>query len=334
MAGERGSMNIIKYTYLLLAIVILSILISPASAEITTTFYPTNDQHMQETTDTSTYTTIRNAGGDSVSSQSETFLYASWLSTSVGMQYDDMARGGFSFNTSSLPDDAIISSAFLNFTRYDIANGYGNFNLGITGFSPSSCTTYVAGDYDSFGSVEYASRIEYASLGETFSFSLNTAGIANISKTEYTNIMTRNSWDLDSSAPALAKSRDSYIRVTSVDNAIESYRPQLVVVYTTAPVAAFSGNVTSGYPPFPILFTDESTNTPTTWSWVFGDSGTSSSQSPTHWYNVTIGNTLTQYTVSLNASNAAGYDWECISTQRIIFCECNHWRSTISSFIH
>ena len=52
-------------------------------------------------------------------------------------------------------------------------------------------------------------------------------------------------------------------------------------------------------------FTDSSTNTPTSWSWTFGDGGSSTAQNPSHTY--TAGGT---YTVSLTATNAGGSDGE------------------------
>lgn len=50
-------------------------------------------------------------------------------------------------------------------------------------------------------------------------------------------------------------------------------------------------------------FQDQSTGAPTTWSWNFGDGGTSNLQNPTHTY--TINGT---FTVTLNTSNAVGPD--------------------------
>jgi PKD repeat protein len=71
------------------------------------------------------------------------------------------------------------------------------------------------------------------------------------------------------------------------------------------PVANFSGNPTSGNVPLTVLFTDLSTGSPTSWSWTFGDGGTSTAQNPSHQY--TVANT---YTVSLTATNAQGQDTE------------------------
>ncbi|HIJ65579.1 MAG TPA: PKD domain-containing protein, partial [Candidatus Hydrogenedentes bacterium] len=73
----------------------------------------------------------------------------------------------------------------------------------------------------------------------------------------------------------------------------------------TAPVAAFAADVTSGVAPLTVQFTDLSTNSPTEWSWTFGDGGSSAAQNPTHQYA-----TPGAYTVSLTAINAYGVDME------------------------
>jgi PKD repeat protein len=71
------------------------------------------------------------------------------------------------------------------------------------------------------------------------------------------------------------------------------------------PVADFSGNPTSGSPPLTVAFTDLSSGNPTSWSWSFGDGGTSAAQSPSHQYTA-----VNSYTVSLTATNAEGSDTE------------------------
>jgi len=71
------------------------------------------------------------------------------------------------------------------------------------------------------------------------------------------------------------------------------------------PTANFTGNPTSGLVPLTVAFTDQSSGSPTSWSWTFGDSGTSTAQSPSHVYN-----SANSYTVSLTATNAQGSDAE------------------------
>jgi uncharacterized protein (TIGR02145 family) len=72
-----------------------------------------------------------------------------------------------------------------------------------------------------------------------------------------------------------------------------------------APTAAFTSDKTEITEGESITFTDQSTNSPTSWSWDFGDGGTSTAQSPTHTYN-----TQGTYTVALTVTNAYGNDTE------------------------
>ncbi|MFN7972752.1 MAG: PKD domain-containing protein [Acidobacteriota bacterium] len=79
-------------------------------------------------------------------------------------------------------------------------------------------------------------------------------------------------------------------------------KPSYVTVTTCpAPVADFSGAPQNGPAPLAVAFTDLSTNAPTSWSWTFGDGGTSSAQNPGHTY-LAAGT----YTVALTAGNACG----------------------------
>jgi len=73
------------------------------------------------------------------------------------------------------------------------------------------------------------------------------------------------------------------------------------ITVTAAPTANFTANVTSGCAPLTVQFTDNSTGSPTSWNWTFGDGGNSTAQNPSHNYT-SAGN----YTVSLTVSNACG----------------------------
>jgi len=72
---------------------------------------------------------------------------------------------------------------------------------------------------------------------------------------------------------------------------------------SSPPVSAFSGTPLSGNTPLSVTFTDQSTNTPTSWSWDFGDLSTSTLQNPVHSY-ISAGT----YTVTLIVTNAFGAD--------------------------
>jgi PKD repeat protein len=71
------------------------------------------------------------------------------------------------------------------------------------------------------------------------------------------------------------------------------------------PTAAFSGTPTTGPYPLTVTFTDGSSGSPVAWYWDFGDSGTSTLQSPSHIYT-----TDGVFTVAMRATNLDGTDWE------------------------
>lgn len=74
-------------------------------------------------------------------------------------------------------------------------------------------------------------------------------------------------------------------------------------VVTDPPVAAFTATPTSGTAPLTVNFTDQSTNTPTSWQWDFGDGNSSTQQNPSHTYN-----NAGSYSVTLSISNSYGND--------------------------
>ncbi|PLW96399.1 MAG: hypothetical protein C0593_11705 [Marinilabiliales bacterium] len=76
----------------------------------------------------------------------------------------------------------------------------------------------------------------------------------------------------------------------------------------TLPDASFFANPLSGEAPLTVTFTDDSANTPTAWSWDFGDGNTSEEQNPVHAYN-----TAGIYTVTLTVRNDDGEDTKTVA---------------------
>jgi PKD repeat protein len=67
--------------------------------------------------------------------------------------------------------------------------------------------------------------------------------------------------------------------------------------------AAFSAMPTAGLAPLTVTFTDASTGNPTSWTWDFGDGGTSTERNPHHTYTA-VGN----HTVTLTVTGPNGSD--------------------------
>jgi PKD repeat protein len=80
-------------------------------------------------------------------------------------------------------------------------------------------------------------------------------------------------------------------------------RLDYISVGAAVPVADFDGVPTSGTAPLNVTFSDTSIGTITTWSWNFGDGGTSSLQDPSHVYSA-----AGSYTVSLTVTGPGGAD--------------------------
>jgi PKD repeat protein len=75
------------------------------------------------------------------------------------------------------------------------------------------------------------------------------------------------------------------------------------------PDADFVGSPTSGYAPLAVVFTDLSTNAPTSWVWSLGDGSLSFEESPVHTYT-----TAGVYDVTLTVSNTGGADSQTRTT--------------------
>jgi PKD repeat protein len=117
--------------------------------------------------------------------------------------------------------------------------------------------------------------------------------------------------ELDVSAVVAGEGTYSFALTSSDSNSAYyssregAYPPELVVETDDRlpPVADFDGAPRSGTAPLSVDFTDRSSGAATSWSWTFGDGGSSTDQHPTHVYT-----SAGIYTVGLTASNADGSD--------------------------
>ncbi len=92
------------------------------------------------------------------------------------------------------------------------------------------------------------------------------------------------------------------LTVSNADGTSVETKTNLIDVFeSSGPVAEFSADVTSGFAPLAVQFSDLSAGGPESWAWEFGDGNTSSEQNPKNTYNV-----AGLFNVSLTVSNASG----------------------------
>ena len=125
--------------------------------------------------------------------------------------------------------------------------------------------------------------------------------------------VTSYSWDFgDSGSSTLANPTHEYtdpgtytvsLTVTGPGGSDVDTQASLITVTEPAPVAAFGAAPTSGDAPLTVAFTDASTGAVTSYSWDFGDSGSSTLANPTHEYTA-----AGTYTVSLTVTGPGGSD--------------------------
>jgi PKD repeat protein len=187
-------------------------------------------------------------------------------------------------------DDVVNVESGVGWDRY---SGYGliNADAALGGGGPVAPTADFAG---SPTSGQYPLTVNFTDLSAgaptSWSWTFGDGGTStsqNPSHT-YTSAGTYNvSLSVSNAQGSDSKTVNGYITVTP----------------PPAPTAAFSGAPTSGSYPLDVTFTDESSGSPTSWSWTFGDGGTSTAQNPSHTYTA-----VGSYDVTLTATNAQGSD--------------------------
>ncbi|WP_230670147.1 PKD domain-containing protein [Methanosarcina barkeri] len=193
---------------------------------------------------------------------------SSWASgsTSLTAYYYEGATGFTTPTWNSVACYPLTAAPVADFEA-DVTSGIGPMIVKFTDLSTSSPDTW-AWDFDNDGtadSTEQNPSYTYTSVG-TYTVNLT---VANANGTD-------------------SEVKTDYITVSEPSTPAE-------------PVAAFTADVTAGTAPLTVNFTDQSTGTPTSWIWEFGDGANSTEQKPSHTYNE-AGN----YTVNLTVKNSIG----------------------------
>jgi hypothetical protein len=184
-----------------------------------------------------TFTSIAAEDGDIRESGETTNVGGATWPTDTGMFIgDDSSRRQFlgilSFDTSSIPDGATITSASIRMTR--VGGAGSTSTLGslvadvVNGFYGAAATLGT----DDFASAPAASSASVAtftvptSTGSNTTGTINATGLTRISKTGKTQFRIRFTTDDDNDSTA------DYVSFGTSDHATAAYRPVLTVTYT------------------------------------------------------------------------------------------------------
>jgi hypothetical protein len=198
------------------------------------TFYPDADPESSTVDGTiwktdSDWSTAHGASVGSNKSDSVASQIAATAGLTSGIYY--IYRAAYLFDTSGLPDGAVISAATLSIYGSS-TYGSGTHTYNIYSSNPASNTALVSDDFDQFGTTAFCdSAIAHADwdTSDYNDFALNSSGIAAISKTGVSKFgMREAAHDVANSAPTA----DAYIQGYYAEQG-EGYKPKLVVTYTT-----------------------------------------------------------------------------------------------------
>jgi len=198
-------------------------------------FYPCVDGFVTDSTSNQTWAAKRAAGGtgsnDSGTSGSLCYIGASLIYD----LWNSIHRALLVFDTSALPDNAVISDAYIRVFIYGKNLTLSiSPSVGVYSSNPASPTAIVPGDFDSVGGTLFSNSITYANIqvGAYNQFNLNSSGRAAISKTGYSKFSFREVvYDGGGSPPTWTSEQylSVFYRPTEYG---ASYKPQLVVIYT------------------------------------------------------------------------------------------------------
>jgi hypothetical protein len=202
----------------------------------TSTFYPDPDPETTTTSaacfeDRGTVWTTHRSGTACRVVYANTSIYSS-IGNGNGATAFSTIRAFMLFNTASIPDDDIISSA--TYSGYCISAGVqdGSNIIGyIVSSTPASNTNIITDDYDQIGTIEFGRHQNYTAL-QYEDYPLNSSGIAAITKTGISKFASRGYGDFNNIAPTDASEME--VEFYNADGVGTSTDPKLVVVHSSA----------------------------------------------------------------------------------------------------
>lgn len=234
---------------------------------------------------------------------------ASGSDTETKTDYINVVQASYCASTGNSSARGYISKVVFNsFTNTSGASGYTNFTALSVPMTPGSgvnlqlTPTFPGSKYNAYWRVwiDYNKDGDFTDAGEQVYAGGPSKSIVSGSFTVPTGLNGTTRMRISMKSAAVPTSCETFTYGEVEDYTVAFQVPQ-------PPVAEFTASATTVNEGQSVTFTDQSTNTPTSWAWAFsgGNPETSASQNPTVAY-LTPG----VYDVSLTATNASGTDTE------------------------
>jgi PKD repeat protein len=287
------------------------------------------DGTVGNTTDTAVWSNMVNGAGDLLVSN-DPYMEGRGTYTNFGGSRDlwsNLEFSYFNFNTTSaytgIPAGASVTASEFFVYPYNSITMLGSTSAVLTPYNPVNPRAVAATDFNRTTNTILANNYTNAqwTLTDYHNFTFITPS-STINQSGYTNLAMRLAWHVDATTTGMTGTSAydwTQFGTYLYDNTGTDKDPYLTITFTTggggsAPVAAFSTNVSTGNPKLGVAFTDTSTNSPTSWSWDLKNYDTSAyntstetfstAQNPIHSFG--IGN----FSITLTATNAHGSDSE------------------------
>lgn len=206
-------------------------------ADPTLTVYPdassgsvTFDGYCGRTGASENLATIRAGSGTAANVTDSTSIFGRLRATTTSNLYSQLYRGGFTFDTTSLLANYVVTSVTFSLKGTNKANGNGSAGLDVVSFTPAADNAMATGDFANYGTTVKAT-ISYASWS-TSAYNDFTLAAGDVNLAGITRLGTRLTFDTANSGATWASAGVSDIVGNFADLSGTASDPKLVVVYT------------------------------------------------------------------------------------------------------
>lgn len=281
MYGKKPTMNL-RGWYTLAVIVCVFLLIPIVSANTTVNIYSSGagDGFWARDGVSDNLSTIRTSAANYISTtgtngDGRTGLFSH---ASTSGNYIELDRAFYQFDTSSIPDAAIILNATIHLYGQSSVNQFAETpTIALYALTPATPGTTVLADFTQGGTTALTTAIASTSITTSGYNNFIVTNLSYINKTGWTPFAVKNNWDASNTPPSWSASKYTGTYFQTSEHSGTAQDPYIEITYAMSDGtlnADFTATPLTGSPPLLVNFLDISNygaNIGTTCNWSFGD---------------------------------------------------------------